>query len=325
MPHGYEQTPINDIRNILRDKYNVVDEETLNQTKVPLVNLLLSLEVAEGEDLGENSLDDAEIEDDLDMEGAAAELAALDLEDVEEEFEGEEAGIENVPPAIPDITSSEWPDYVMRQFEDDELENGNPTCDGLRRVTERVLGPIMGRQIATYTPPTIENNGVATVVVGVRVKLTNPNHPLYPMEIYEEDIADCGKYNTDAPYHLHQSGTASTRAEARALRKLLRLRRVVSADELTKKPVEEYEEGWRPSEPISQEQINMIDVVCERLNMSVMDFVNSGKSGKKYPDIYAISHATAQEMMQFLNRIQQNKASKPHGVGNYDKNWNNRE
>lgn len=41
MGHGYENTSIADIRNILREKYNV-DEETLKQTKKPLVDLLLA-------------------------------------------------------------------------------------------------------------------------------------------------------------------------------------------------------------------------------------------------------------------------------------------
>ena len=49
---------------------------------------------------------------------------------------------------------------------------------------------------------------------------------LFQQIIREEDAADVNKYNTQEPYHMHATATATTRAEARALRKILRLRKV---------------------------------------------------------------------------------------------------
>ena len=41
MSHGYEQTSVSELREILRTQYCVTDEETLSQKKSALVDLLL--------------------------------------------------------------------------------------------------------------------------------------------------------------------------------------------------------------------------------------------------------------------------------------------
>ena len=48
----------------------------------------------------------------------------------------------------PAMTDPEWNDYVMSMFTDKEMYNGNPLVNGLRRVAEVVLGPIV------YSGPT---------------------------------------------------------------------------------------------------------------------------------------------------------------------------
>src|SRR5689334_6604577 len=55
----------------------------------------------------------------------------------------------------PDFNSYEWHDYVMKQFMPDELFEGNPTVDGLRRVTEALIGKIVESVSHVITPPQV--------------------------------------------------------------------------------------------------------------------------------------------------------------------------
>ena len=224
-----------------------------------------------------------------------------------------------MPVVIPNIDSPEWSDYVMTHFQDDEMDNGHPTCDGLRRVTELLIGPIVGRKVNVIQAPSKNNYGTSTVCCTVTVMNNMPNHILYQQIIHEEDAADVNKYNTQEPYHMHATATATTRAEARALRKILRLRTVIAAEELADDGViSDYGDIWKPDDQIDEEQISLLDVVSERCDVNVLDYVNSGE--KQYKNIKEVSKTKASEMIQHLNKIQQGKSEKPVGVGKYDAN-----
>jgi hypothetical protein len=59
---------------------------------------------------------------------------------------------------IPSYGSQEWHDYIMSKFETKELIDGNPTCAGLRRVAEDVLGSIViSRPVQIF--PSLDPNG----------------------------------------------------------------------------------------------------------------------------------------------------------------------
>ncbi len=65
----------------------------------------------------------------------------------------------------PDITSPKWNDYVLELFADNELFDGRPTCAGLRRVSELVLGQIVSsRPTQVFPPSTGDEVGRATVI-----------------------------------------------------------------------------------------------------------------------------------------------------------------
>ena len=69
---------------------------------------------------------------------------------------------------MPAYGSKEWSDYIMSKFEDGELFDGNPTCAGLRRVAENVLGSIVSSRPSQVWPSTDTNGpGRATVVFEV--------------------------------------------------------------------------------------------------------------------------------------------------------------
>ena len=61
----------------------------------------------------------------------------------------------------PSTTDPGWNDYVMSKFTEKELYDGNPLVNGLRRVAELVIGPIV------YSGPTqdFHLNGMTITVV----------------------------------------------------------------------------------------------------------------------------------------------------------------
>lgn len=284
---------IEEIRSALKNKHGFVGE----QLKLGKKELRMKLEELEAESF---------VEDTVAMEDT-------------EECEDASVDVLEMSPIQPPMDSEDWADYVMSQFKSDELEQGNPTCDGLRRITEALIGPIMGRDILVHQAPNKENYGTATVVCSVRVLNNIPDHLLYSIEMKEEDAADVNRFNTQEPYHLHPTATAATRAEARALRKILRLKKVVAAEELAGDVSEDYADIWKPNDPVQEEQVNLLDLVCQRCDINVMEYINSGEN--IYNTIYELDKNKAQSMIQHINKIQQQKVSRPIGVGAYDANW----
>ena len=312
--HGYEDVSVKDIRKELMS-LGVDDEGVLSQSKKPLVELLVKTK-KEGwvaQETNDYSLPDEEddILFDTDEEPLDNILDAVDTKSLEE---SESQGLSR-----PNFNSEKWSEWVISQFTDDELENGAPTCDGLRRVAEDVLGPIEKVEIIKNDTPNVNNKGNATVVVGVTISpVILEGHPRHGSYIYVEDLADANKLNTPEEIFKHPSATAGTRAESRVYRKMLRLRKVLTAEELASNE-STLEEEWSPSTPITEQQITVIDMLCKRTNMNVSDFINCGDS--KYVCVEQVSEQSAQKMLQYLNRIQRKDADRPDDVGEYDENW----
>ena len=295
--HGYEDVSVNDIREELKS-LGVKDESVLSQSKKPLIKLLLETKDNRSED--DDILFESEEEDIL---------AAVDTEVLSEDSS-------MIRPAF---NTEKWSEWVMSQFADDEMENGAPTCDGLRRVAENILGPIEKVEIIKNDTPNTSNKGNATVVVGVTISnVLLEGHPRHGSYIYVEDLADANKLNTPEEIFKHPSATAGTRAESRVYRKMLRLRKVLTAEELASNDGN-LDEEWSPSTPITEQQITVVDMLCQRTNMDVIDFINCGDSS--YVCVEQVTESCAQKMLQHLNRIQRQDAPRPEGVGEYDENW----
>ena len=295
--HGFENVSVKEIREELV-LLGVEDENLLSQSKKPLVELLVKSK--EEASTSDDILFDAEEEDIL---------SAVDADSLTKDTEF-------VRPAF---NTEKWSEWVISQFTDDELENGAPTCDGLRRVAEDVLGPIEKVEVIKNDTPAINNKGNATVVVGVTISpVWLEGHPRYGKYIYVEDLADANRLNTPEEIFKHPSATAGTRAESRAYRKMLRLRKILTAEELASNEAN-LEEDWSPSTPITDQQITVIDMLCGRTNMNVLDFINCGDS--KYVCVEQVSEQSAQKMLQYLNRIQRKDAPRPDDMGDYDENW----
>jgi hypothetical protein len=294
MAHGYESNSVEEVREILR-RMGVDEEFVSTNTKKVLVEKLLELQ--------NGSIDDLEV----DETGDESIMAVVDMEALSNMKE------EDITPVF---GSPLWNEYVLRQFTDEELYDGNPTCDGLRRVAQQLLGPIFSQRITKILGPTRDNNGTSTVCVELTIYNKYIDH-----EMVIEEVADVNSENTDAPYNKYPSATASSRAEARALRKALQLRNVYAAEEVSEVADTDSGNNWEIDTPIDDSQINVIELLCstQRLNMNVMDFINSGR--KIYSNILEVSKTTAARMIQELNKIQQGLKERPKGIKEYVASW----
>ena len=200
---------------------------------------------------------------------------------------------------IPDYLSPEWDAYVMSQFGPSELMDGHPNAAGLRRVAELLLGPILKSGPTQVFPS--EGNGPtrATVVYSVTFSWKADG----TVREYSE-VADVWHGNTDALFCGYAVATASTRAEGRALRKALKLKKC-SAEELSKNDVAKIV-AEETVEKVSNEQISFIDSKCKKLDINVVAFINSGE--KQYRSIYDVTRDTAAKMIKKLTELTNDKS-----------------
>lgn len=244
----------------------------------------------------------------------------------EEFFDVEDNKEEVAAETTPLYGSQDWHDYIMSKFEPRELIDGNPTCAGLRRVAEDVLGSIVASRPVQVFPSTDSNGpGRATVVFEVIINWMDSGQ----MRTYS-DVADVWHGNTDDLFCAHPVATASTRAEGRALRKALKIR-CLAAEELTrKKDVESIvkesvasakavDGEWQESDSISNPQINFIDTKCKQLDINVLEFINSGSN--QYESINDVSKKTGIQMLAKLNEYQNQKSKVPKTIKGYVSNW----
>jgi hypothetical protein len=220
---------------------------------------------------------------------------------------------------LPSIHDIEWTDYVLSLLTDDEKISGNPTTDGLRRIFEIALNSkVLSSTTNVVQSPSPDNEKRATVVHSIVYRL-NPGvpDPESLNTLVVEGAADVYWGNCDKVYRNHPVAVAETRAEGRALRRGLRLRKVVAAEEIAKDIEDNPDEN--SVSKISHNQINFIDVMAKRLNINVVSLI---KTLAIHSDsIDNISHDGAVMMIKELSKHQQNLTDIPYDMIGYQPNW----
>jgi hypothetical protein len=209
----------------------------------------------------------------------------------------------------------EWNDYVLGLLNDDEKIEGNPTTDGLRRIFEMAMEcEIISSISDVVQSPNIDNEKRATVVHKLSYILNmDKSKTLRTVS----GAADVYWGNCDKIYRSHPVAVAETRAEGRSLRRGLRLRKIVTADEIAKE-IEDNPDGDSVSK-ISSNQINFIDVLAKRLDINMEKLLIA--SGHTDKNIYNIEHSVAVDIIKNLSSYQQNISNIPEDLKGYDINW----
>jgi hypothetical protein len=231
--------------------------------------------------------------------------------ETETETEASTTDIKSVTP-----NCLEWTDHVLALLNDDEKINGNPTTDGLRRIFETVLNcTVINAEPKVVQSPDLANERRATVVYTMNFVLNDESIPELLKYRSVSAAADVYWGNCDKVFRNHPVAVAETRAEGRALRKALKLRKVVTADEIAKEVVDHDTDN---NNTINHSQLNFFDVFGKRLNINIKKLLDL--LAINHGNIYNISYDDAVKTITTLSGYQQNN-SIPQEIIGYDPNW----
>ena len=209
-----------------------------------------------------------------------------------------------------------WTDHVLSLLSEDEKIKGNPTTDGLRRIFEVALNCVMVDSTSSVVQsPSPDNEKRATVIHSISYVLNN-----YPDEISRyrtvSGAADVYWGNCDKVYRNHPVAVAETRAEGRALRRALRLRKVVAAEEIAEN-IEDHPDHDTVTK-ITNNQLNFMDVLAKRLNINLVKLLN--KLDIQAENTYNIQYNDAVDVIKKLNEYQQQNNVSEDILG-YESSW----
>lgn len=219
---------------------------------------------------------------------------------------------------IPSPNDIEWTDHVLSLLSDDEKIMGNPTTDGLRRIFEIVLNCVITDSSSSVVQsPSPENEKRATVIHSLTYVLKDGGGAENHLNVRSvSGAADVYWGNCDKIYRNHPVAVAETRAEGRALRRALKLRKVVAAEEIAK-DIEDHPDHDSVTK-ITNNQLNFIDVLSKRLDISVFKLLD--KLAIPKDNIYNISHENAVQIIRHLTEYQQHNNVSDDILG-YESNW----
>lgn len=211
-----------------------------------------------------------------------------------------------------------WTDHVLELLADDEKIKGNPTTDGLRRVFELALNCTVIQSTSNIAQsPSPENEKRATVVHSLTYVLNDvpDDSPIKHRTV--SGSADVYWGNCDKIYRNHPVAVAETRAEGRALRRALKLRKVIAAEEMVE-DIEDHPDANSVNK-ITNNQINFIDVIGQRLNINIKKLLTL--NGLDVSNVYNLQHENAVDIIRLLSRYQQNISEIPTDILEYSNEW----
>lgn len=216
-----------------------------------------------------------------------------------------------------EMGSREWEDYVFSLLYPNEFEEKDgvkyPKSSGLRRLTQKLIGPIVKSGPVSVTQ--IDNES-ATVIYELHVLYNNINVTNANQYIREDDLtasslrvysaaANVYRGNTPDTFAVHSVATAETRAEGRALKRALSLSTYTAEEMNNDKDVQSvFENKVKSTESkIKSTQITAITTLCGRLGIDVHKF-----TANQFPEHLVfddtLSYERASKLMVVLNKYQ---------------------
>jgi len=217
----------------------------------------------------------------------------------------------------PSINDIEWTDYVLELLSDDEKIQGNPTTDGLRRVFEIALDCVVVESTSEVSQSPEPNNGNRATVVHRLTYVLNDskvNESIKTRTI--NGAADVYWGNCDKIFRNHPVAVAETRAEGRALRRALKLRKVVAAEEIAAE-IEDDIDGHNVGK-VTNNQLNFMDVLCKRLNINAIKYLENQELSI---DTDKLDHSAGVSIIRQLSSYQQDTSNIPETILGYEEGW----
>ena len=220
-----------------------------------------------------------------------------------------------------------WTDHILKQLLESEVFEGNPKTDGLRRLVEKEIGPILGCESNVIECPRSgcdHSRNTATVVV--KIHIMNAFAEWLPKNkmLLVSATADASCESCGSPFDKFLTPIAETRARGRSYREALRLTGVVTSDEMpvgdTRRPVSINDNL------LSEEQIFLIDKKCKTLNIGVKEVMLVGTENKEEASIKKYTKDDGSAVLARIAKLEtvlnNSPDSKPPiSLGSYEANW----
>lgn len=210
--------------------------------------------------------------------------------------------VQELVESIPTEQSPVWTEYVLKMLRKDELIEGHPSADGLRRVCKGFVD-IISSTVDVLQTPVVMNDNRATVKFVIKY-VRHDDADKIIREV--SDVADCYQGNTKEPYYKFPTATASTTAEGRCLRKILGIK-VITAEESQspdKASSDLFQQASSESLPINPTQMKAISIMIKTLGINASKFTKFySKEFNDKDTIEALSYTEAQEAMRLLNAM----------------------
>jgi hypothetical protein len=237
-------------------------------------------------------------------------------EELEElEFESNTKDDVDSPDTIHSPTDKDWNDFVLSQFTDDEKFHNNPTLNGLRRLTELLIGEIISITTNIVQVPSNDNSYRASAICSIKLLCRDDIIKQF------DGAGDAFEGNVNNVFSKYLISMAESRSECRCLRRALRLKNVAAEELSDTEMVVETTNSIDNNTNITENQINFIDILCKRLNINVQKYILS-----QYPNMKKINELTYQnslDVQKQLSEFQQATESIPETIKEYDQSWRN--
>lgn len=190
-----------------------------------------------------------------------------DVKDILSPDTKENNGVGDPEELVPPVPSDPgWTQYVLGKFLEDEVDGQNPRVEGLRRVAGELVGELLEEGCDLIAAPT-EDNRFRACVKAWGVFLTPEGHTKR-----FEALADAHSENCLEDYATYLVAMADTRAKGRMYRNALYLRRVVSAEEVSKTMASAVD--VQPGGKIHAGQITMLRLISDRHHFSLPELLD---------------------------------------------------
>lgn len=207
----------------------------------------------------------------------------------------EENNQEEDTSSTPGFGDPEWSDYVMQQFKENELFDGFPKVNGLRRVTHVVLGPILeSHSDLIQAPQVVSNTGERSAAISRHCVTVKTPYGIMKYGDIGEAKGTGQEPTLQGKFAAFEISISATRAEARTLRKLLHLNTVAHEERMDV----DSNAFDNQNTTISASQIKTIEKFCKELDVDIFRFINMSRN--KYKQIKDVPQDRAAKMIEAL-------------------------
>ncbi len=227
-------------------------------------------------------------------------------------FDEPVADEEEAAEVVPCHTDPEWTKYALGLLiKREKVEKDGqiaPRTVGLRRLVALLIGPIVDTDVKVIQCPSPDNDQRATVEV--RVTACNGVR-----DVSSSDAADVVWSNTPSPFCKHPVASASTKAEGRALKRLLGLN-CYTAEEMDTTDGDAI--TAESAGGATAHQLVFLEATSrDKLGLNIVKFV-----AKYHPDctnINSLKHGEMLALFEILNSYQGTEV--PEELRGYDDGW----